>query len=159
MTQKIEQYLNEHHVPYEIVNHDRTATSLRAAQAAHVEASRLAKAVLLEGDDCCLAALIPADQDIRLGVLNLDFGEQRHLHLADETIVRQTFIDCDPGAVPGLPIAWGVETIWDDGLMAQPDIYLETGDHERLIHVETRHLREILSDMPHCHFSGPKKTH
>lgn len=61
--------------------------------------------------------------------------------------------------VPGLPNAWGVEMVWDDALMAQPDIYLEAGDHKRLLHVQTRHLREAFGDAPHCHFSQPRMQH
>ena len=157
MTRRVEQFLDEHHVPYEIVNHDPSATSLQAARAARVATKKLVKCVLLEGDDGFMAALIPADQEIHLGQLNMDYGER--VHLAEEAAVRETFADCDPGAVPGLPIAWGVETVWDDALLAQSDIYLEAGDHRRLIHVETRHLKEILADMPHCHFATPRKMH
>lgn len=157
MTRRIEQYLDDHQVPYEIVQHGHTATSLHSAHAAHVAASQMVKAVLLEGDGCCLAAMIPADRDIRLGLVSKDFGEQ--LHLADEATVRSTFADCDPGAVPSLPIAWNVDTVWDDDLLAQPDVYLEAGDHRHLIHVETLHLRKVLGAMPHCHFCGPRKTH
>ncbi len=49
--------------------------------------------------------------------------------------------------------------VWDDALMAQPDIYLEAGDHERLLHIETRYLREVFGDAPHCHFSQPRMQH
>jgi Ala-tRNA(Pro) deacylase len=156
-THRIESYLKERNVPFEIIDHSHSATSLQTAHAAKLDASRLAKAVLLEGEDCVLAALIPADQEVRLGHLKQDFGE--HIHLADEATVRRTFTDCDPGAMPGLPIVWGVETVWDDDLLAQPDIYLETGDHQRLIHVETRRLQMVLDEMPHCHFCGPRKAH
>lgn len=154
---RIERFLDEHHVPYEVVAHLRTATSLRTADAAGVPSDRLAKAVLLEGDDCHMAAMIPADRDVRLGQLRQDYGE--HLRLADEAAVRRLFDDCDPGAMPGLPSAWGVETVWDDELLAHTDIYLEAGDHEHLIHVTTRHLRQAMEDMPHCHFCGPKRPH
>lgn len=150
MNHRIEQYLDEHHVPYEVLNHRHTATSMHSAHAAHVVAGKMVKGVLLEGDDCYMAALIPADQDIRLGLLKMDFGE--HLHLADESTVRQAFADCDPGAVPSLPMAWGVDTVWDDELLTQPDIYLEAGDHQRLIHVETSDLLEILWRVTHCHW-------
>jgi hypothetical protein len=40
--------------------------------------------------------------------------------------------------------------------MAQPDIYLEAGDHERLLHIETRYLAELFGDAPHCRFSQPR---
>jgi Ala-tRNA(Pro) deacylase len=46
--------------------------------------------------------------------------------------------------------------VWDDALMAMPDIYLEAGDHERLIHVETRYLRDLFGDAPHCRFTQPR---
>lgn len=156
-THKIEEYLEAHDVPYELVFHKRAATSLDAAHAAHIDASRMAKAVLLEGDGCYLAALVPADREIRLGRLIPDYGP--HVHLADESVISDLFADCDPGVVPGLPPAWGVETIWDEDLLAQPDVYLDAGDHVRLIHLETRYLKQLLRDMPHCHFCGPRKRH
>lgn len=156
-TQRMESYLVDHQVPYEVVTHDHTATSLQTAHAAGVDAGQVAKAVLLEGDGCMLAALVPADQDVRLGQLAEDLG--RHVHLADELTIRRMFSDCDPGAMPGLPMAWGVETIWDDALLAHGDIYLEAGDHERLIHLKTRDLEHVLADMSRCHFCGPRHAH
>lgn len=156
-THRIERYLEEHHVPFEVVAHEHTVTSLQTAHSAQVEAGRLAKAVLLESDDGLMAALIPANQEVRFGRLQLDYGE--HLHLANEATIREMFSDCDPGTVPGLPAVWGVETVWDDDLLAQPDIFLEAGDHMHLIRVETRYLKEALSGITHCHFGGPRKHH
>lgn len=156
-THKVEAYLADCNVPYEVVNHAHSSTSLQTAHAAGVDAARVAKAVLLEGDGCMLAAVIPADQDVRLGQLAEDLG--RHIHLADEAAIRRTFSDCEPGAMPGLPIAWGIEMVWDDALLAQPDIYLEAGDHLRLIHVETQRLQNAIAEVNRCHFSGPKKVH
>jgi Ala-tRNA(Pro) deacylase len=79
--------------------------------------------------------------------------------LAEEAEVTQLFPECEPGVVPGLPNAWGVEMVWDDALMAQPDIYLEGGDHKRLLHIETRYLRDAFGDAPHCSFTQPRMQH
>lgn len=157
MTHRIEQFLDEHHIPYRIVLHEHTATSLQSAHAAHVDPARLAKAVLLQGDDGPMAAMIPADQQVRIGQLREDFGDQ--LHLADEASIQALFSDCDPGAVPGLPMAWGIETVWDEALLARSDLFLEAGDHERLIHLETRRLLDAVPEMAHCHFAADKKHH
>lgn len=154
---RMEQYLMDYRVPFDLMEHEPTATSLQTAHAAGIQAGRLAKAVLLEGDGCMLAAMIPADQDVRLGQLTEDLGQ--HIHLAGEATIRGMFPDCDPGTMPGLPNAWGVETVWDDALLAQPDIYLEAGDHRRLFHVETGNLRNAIADHNHCHFCGPKHAH
>lgn len=151
------QYLNERHIPFEMVSHPRAATSRQTAIAAGVDSHRLVKTVLLEAPDCYLAAMIPADEQVRLGRLSRDYGKD--LSLAKEDAVRLLFDGCDPGAAPGLPIAWNVDMVWEDDLLAQPDLYLEVGDHERLIHVETKYLREMLGDTPHCHFAQPHTQH
>lgn len=154
---KIEDYLSSHHVSFEVLTHERAATSMEAARLAHIEPQRLVKAVLLEGDDCLMAAMIPANCDVSLDMLKDDFGE--HIHLADETTIRNTFLDCDPGAVPGLTKAWGVDMVWDDELLAQPDLYLEAGDHMHLLHVQTHNLMDVLADAPHCHFVKSSTVH
>lgn len=154
---RIERYLDSHLIPFDIVAHPHSETSAETARAAGLEASRVAKGVLLDGVDCQMVAMIPADQEVHLGKLGLDHGVE--FSLADEASVGRLFADCESGVIPGLPNAWGVEMVWDDALMAQPDIYLEAGDHRRLVHVETRYLRELFGDAPHCHFSQPRHHH
>jgi Ala-tRNA(Pro) deacylase len=150
-------YLTEHQVPFEMLAHPHTATSRQAALAAGVDSHRLVKAVLLEAPDCFLAAMIPADEQVRLGMLSQDYGLP--LSLASEDDVNTLFKGCDPGSAPGLPIAWDVEMVWEDDLLAQPDLYLEAGDHEHLLHVQTQYLREMLGDVPHCHFARAHTQH
>lgn len=154
---RMERFLDEHMIPFEVVGHPHSQTSIETARAAGIPPSRVAKGVLLDGQDCQMVAMIPADEEIHLGKLGLDQGVE--FSLADEASVSRLFSECEPGVVPGLPNAWGVEMVWDDDLMAQPDIYLEGGDHERLLHIETRYLREAFGDAPHCHFSQPRMQH
>ncbi|NDP47520.1 MAG: YbaK/EbsC family protein [Sulfuriferula multivorans] len=154
---RMERFLDQHMIPFEIVAHPHTQTSAATARAAKITPDRVAKGVLLNGLDCQMVAMIPADQEIHLGRLGLDNDVE--FSLADETSVSRLFSECAPGVVPGLPNAWGVEMVWDDALMAQPDIYLEAGDHERLLHIETRYLREAFGDAPHCSFSQPRSHH
>ncbi len=53
------------------------------------------------------------------------------------------FGDCEPGAVPALGDAYGIQVIWDDDLKYTSDIYIEAGDHEHLIRIEPESLQEI----------------
>ena len=148
---RMERFLDQHMIPFDLVAHPHTQTSAEIARATGVSPSRVAKGVLLDGVGCQMVAMIPADQEVHLGKLGLDHGVE--FSLADEASVSKLFWECEPGVVPGLPNAWGVEMVWDDALMTQPDIYLEAGDHERLLHIETRYLREAFGDAPHCSFS------
>ncbi len=154
---RIERFLDEHMIPFDIVAHPHTQTSLATARSARVASGRLAKGVLLQGKECVMVAMIPADQEVHLGRLGLEQGQE--FSLADETSVSELFPGCEPGVIPGLPQAWGVDMVWDDALMAEPDIYLEAGDHERLVHVETKYLWDMFGDAPHCHFSQPHVRH
>lgn len=154
---RMERFLDAHHIPFDLVAHPHSHTSAETARAAGVPLNRIAKGVLLDGQDCQMVAMIPANQEIHLGKLGLDHGLA--FSLASESSISSLFRECAPGVVPGLPNAWGVEMVWDDDLMAQPDLYLEAGDHERLLHIETRYLRELFGDAPHCHFSQPRMVH
>ncbi len=42
-----------------------------------------------------------------------------------------------------------METVWDDSLMLQPELYFEAGDHEHLVHVKSRDFFRLLADCPH----------
>jgi len=154
---RMERFLDEHLIPFDVVAHPHSQTSVETARAAEVHASRGAKGVLLDGGGCQIVAMIPANQEIQLGKLGQDVGME--VSLATEATVSSLFTECEPGVVPGLPNAWGVEIVWDDALMEQPDVYLEAGDHERLLHIETRFLREVFESAPHCHFSQPRMQH
>ncbi|MEW5787495.1 MAG: YbaK/EbsC family protein [Pseudomonadota bacterium] len=154
---RIERFLDSNLIPFEVVSHPHTQTSAETARRAGIAAGRVAKGVLLDSTGCLMVAMVPADQDIRLGKLGQDNATD--YSLADAASIAELFEGCEPGVIPGLPNLWGVEMIWDDALMAQPDLYLEAGDHERLVHVETRHLRKVFSDAPHCHFSKPRTRH
>jgi Ala-tRNA(Pro) deacylase len=153
----MERFLDQHMIPFDLVVHPHTQTSTETAHAAGIPLDRVAKGVLLEGLGCQLVAMIPGDQEVHLGKLAQDVGME--VSLADEATVRRLFAECEPGVVPGLPNAWGVEIVWDDALMAQPDVYLEAGDHERLLHIETRYLNEAFENAPHCHFTEPRMQH
>ena len=154
---RMERFLDRHMIPFEVVTHPHSQTSIETARALGVPASRVAKGVLLDSAGCQMVAMIPADREIQLGKLGQDHDME--FSLAEETSVSRLFSECEPGVVPGLPNAWGVEMVWDDDLMAQPDVYLEGGDHRCLLHVSTRHLQAMFGDAPHCHFTQPRMQH
>ncbi|MBA1332895.1 prolyl-tRNA synthetase, partial [Candidatus Endoriftia persephone str. Guaymas] len=54
--------LNERHIPYEVLEHAKTATSPQAALAAHVPDDHIAKGVLMKDNIGYMLAVIPGDQ-------------------------------------------------------------------------------------------------
>jgi len=151
ISHRLTDYLDGQGTEYEICEHEPSRTSAETARSAHVPPGQLAKSVLLEDDSGCMLAVVPSDKSVMLGQLSEMLGRKR-LHLCDEQRIASMFDDCVPGAVPPVGMAWGVETIVDDELDASDVVYLEGGDHERLLRMSAEQFRELMSPALHGHF-------
>jgi len=149
---KLSDYLKANHVQYEVVHHSHSGNSMQTAKASNVPARCLAKAVVLEDDNRAVMAVLPASR--RLQLRELQAGSGQALRLATEADLKGLFSDCEPGAVPPLGALYGIETVWDDSLMEQPDTYFEAGDHETLVHMKTRDFIGLMKGARHMAFSA-----
>ena len=77
------------------------------------------------------------------------------MSLADEDEIGCLFPDREFGAVPPVGAAYGLPVMVDDALAAQPDIYLEAGDHLSLLHVSGEQFAGLMQDVQHGRFSSP----
>ncbi len=151
---KLSDYLKANEVQFDLVQHSHSGSSMQTAKASDVPADRVAKAVVLEDDRHALMAVLPASR--RLELRELRAGSGPALRLATETRLKYLFKDCEPGAVPPVGGAYGIETVWDDSLMDQPDTYFEAGDHETLVHMKTRDFIGLMKGARHMAFSARK---
>jgi Ala-tRNA(Pro) deacylase len=147
----VRQYLAQEGVEYSTVTHPRTRDSSHSAEAAHVPGDRLAKCVMLGDDNGYLMAVIPASH--RLDLTAVCHELNRDLSLASEREIMELFKDCDPGAVPPLGCAYGIETVLDQSFGDMPDAYFEGGDHESLVHVSGRDFLKLMADAPRRYVS------
>ena len=147
-------YLDQRGTRYEICAHAYSRSSAETARSAHVQPSQLAKSVVLEDDTGCLMAVIPADQTVMVGALARLLG-RKDLRLADEERIATLFDDCDRGAVPTVGMAWGIETVVDDELEAREVVYMEGGDHERLLRMSHDQFHALMSSQLHGRFCKP----
>jgi Ala-tRNA(Pro) deacylase len=153
MAMSLRAYLESHPLHYSVVSHDYTESSQRAAAAAHQTGHKVAKSVLLKDEQGYLLAVLPATHRLHLGELHhlLD----RRLGLATEAEVGALFGDCAVGAIPPAGTLYQVETIVDETLLAQDDIYFEAGDHEQLIHMNRQDFTKLLGNAMRARFSRP----
>jgi Ala-tRNA(Pro) deacylase len=148
---RVQHYLDDCGVDYEILEHARTMTSMRTAEAGHISGERLAKGVLLKSDGGYCIAVLPASCHLRLG--EVQGCLRQPVGLATEAEVGQLFADCELGAVPPIGGPYGLEMIIDDSLTEQPDVYFEAGDHTSLIHVNASAFQRLTADAQHGRFS------
>ena len=148
----VSDYLAEHDVPYDVLTHQHTASSTESAEASHVPGSRLAKSVVLEDEQGYVMVVLPASRHVDLGELHRVL--KRDLGLATETELGTLFSDCEIGALPAIGPAYGMETLVDESIAEQPDIYFEAGDHEQLIHVSAEAFEALMgANVRHGYFS------
>jgi Ala-tRNA(Pro) deacylase len=150
---RVSEYLAEQDADYEILDHPHSSTSMETAQLSHVPGDLVAKTVVLEDDRGYLLAVLPATCRVDLGELHRQTN--RNLGLATEYELGALFDDCEPGAVPPLGGIYDLETIVDESLSEQSDVYFEAGDHERLIHVSSETFDVLLGEAQHSEFSRP----
>jgi Ala-tRNA(Pro) deacylase len=138
----LKQYLDGHHASYDVVLHGRTATARQTARECEVPNACLAKGVLLRDGRSYLLAVLPASR--QLDAAKLGHLVDRPVELATENEAATVFRDCAPGAVPPIGPAYGLETVIDDRIMAEPEIYFEGGDHESLVHMRGEAFQELV---------------
>jgi Ala-tRNA(Pro) deacylase len=152
---RLSSYLDQRGTRYEILLHKHSRSSAETARAAEIPSHQLAKSVMVEDDAGFVMAVVPADRNVQLGQLSR-LLHREHLRLADETAIAAMFVDCDRGAVPTLGMAWNVPTVIDDELEANEVVYLESGDHERLLRLSNDQFHELMLAARHGHFSGER---
>ena len=151
---RLSNYLDQHGAHYESCSHPHSRCSAETVRAAHVVPSQLAKSVLLEDDAGCVVAVVPADKAVMVGRLSRLLG-RRALHLSDETRMGMLFDGCERGALPAVGMAWGIETIVDEELDANDVVYMEAGDHERLLRMSGEQFQAVMRGVMHAHICKP----
>lgn len=152
MAISLQKYLESHPLDYSVLSHDHTESSQHSAAAAHRTGYKVAKSVLLKDDQGYLLAVLPACHRLHLGRLHHALG--RNLGLATETELNALFGDCTPGAIPPAGALYDLDTVVDEALLEQDDIYFEAGDHEQLIHMDRDSFAALLGDATRGSFSS-----
>lgn len=131
---------------YDTVEHPFALTTAAAGVSAAIALRQVAKAVVLHHRGGYLVAVIPAMHKLLLAEVERLTGAS--VSLAPETEIQRIFGDCASGAIPALGQAYGLSVIWDRCLQDEEDIYLEAGDHRRLLHLRQAQFRRLMHNSP-----------
>jgi len=111
----------------------------------------IAKAVLVKDRQGFAMVVIPGSNWVKLQALQEE--ADRDFELADESDVDELFSDCQPGAIPPLGPAYGMETFLDEQLTSLANVYFEAGDHIHLVQVNGKAFHDLLKGARHGHYS------
>lgn len=151
MTTTLQKYLSNNSISYDLIPHRMTMTSIDSAQTVHINGKFVAKSVILEDDLGYLMAVVPASEHVQIDKLNKMLD--RKMELAPESELTKVFFDCEPGAIPPVGSAYGIQSIIDEDLLHCSDIYFEAGNHRELIHIKGKDFKQLMEGAPHWKIS------
>ena len=125
---RLEAYLREKEVPFEIRHHPRAVTAQEVAASEHVPGKMLAKTVMVLADGKMIMLALPATYqvDIEKASTALRAGEVR---LAQEGEFEDTFPDCEVGAMPPFGNLYEVPVYVEEALAEDETIVFRAGTH------------------------------
>ncbi len=151
-----QRYLVQRNAEYDLMLHPHTGSSHETAEAANVAEDHIAKAVVVKDAVGYAIVVIPASHQLRLNHLRHEL--KRDFQLVPEDELARLFEDCEPGAVPPLGPAYGIETLLDYALTSLGDVYFEAGDHEQLVHLSGDEFQSLLNGARRGYFSRESRS-
>lgn len=151
MAETIKSYMSAHQIDYDLVPHPKTYNSRESAEATHIPDDHIAKAVIVKDGQGYAMAVIPGRHWLKLKAMREEIG--RDFELAEEAEINKLFSDCKSGAIPPLGPAYQLETFMDQRLLMLANVFFEAGDHEHLVHVDSKAFHTLLKGARHGYFS------
>lgn len=125
---RLQDYLDSHHVHYEVLDHQEAYTAPEIAHTLHVSGKMLAKVVMIKADERFVMAVLPSNWKIDLDRLK-EALESSHVRLATEDEFKGLFPDCDIGTMPPFGNLYGVDVYVDQSLTEDDAIVFQAGTH------------------------------
>lgn len=128
---KVQDFLRDKHVPFEVMMHSATYDSQHMAHELHVSGHDVAKTVLLRWDDESkyAVAVLPASRRLDLDKAAEALGTKK-AELAEEVDLKKKCPDCELGALPPFGSCYGMLTLADEALGAHAEIVFEANSHQ-----------------------------
>jgi Ala-tRNA(Pro) deacylase len=125
---KLEDYLRENAVAFEVQHHPRAVTAQEVAATEHVPGKMLAKTVMVLADEQMVMLALPAPYQVNLEKAGavLGAGEVR---LAEEEEFEGSFPDCELGAMPPFGNLYGLPVYVEETLVEDETIFFRAGTH------------------------------
>lgn len=142
--EKLQRYLDEHRVAYEILTHPPAYTAQEVAAAQHIKGRDLAKVVIAEAGDQPLMVVLPATRRLDLLKLRPLLPSNAQPRLAHEAEFAHLFGACEAGAMPPFGNLYGIPVYADQSLAAEETIVFQAGTHTETVRMRSADFVELV---------------
>ena len=140
----ISKFLASQHVNYQSHTHSRAYTAQGTAQAEHLSGKKLAKVVIVVVDNReKIMAVVPASCRVDLEKLG-KLLDSNWIRLATEEEFKDTFPECELGAMPPLGNIYHLEVWVDEALKSCPTITFNAGTHAEIIQMSFSDFEQLV---------------
>ena len=140
--ERLEQYLRENSVPFEVMTHAQSYTMQEVAAALHVSGKQVAKAVMVEADGEMVMLVLPAPYRLNFGKVRTMLGAKA-VKLAEEGEFADLFPDCAPGAMPPFGNLYDVPVYVDQALAEKESVVFRIGTHREAMRIACADLARL----------------
>jgi Ala-tRNA(Pro) deacylase len=140
---RLEYYLRENGVPFEVQHHPRVITAQEVAATEHVPGKMLAKVVMVLADGKMVMLALPAPDQVdpeKVGEV-LGVGEVR---LAEEEEFEDAFPDCEVGAMPPFGNLYDLPVYVEEALAEDETIFFRAGTHTDTMSVRYADFEQLV---------------
>jgi Ala-tRNA(Pro) deacylase len=128
----LREYLDKHGVRYVVISHSPAYTAQGIAALSHTPGKEYAKSVVVKLDNDLALAVLPASFQVDVGLLK-KATKARTVELASEEEFKDSFPECETGAMPPFGNLYGMKVIADESLAKDQQITFNACSHRELI--------------------------
>jgi Ala-tRNA(Pro) deacylase len=139
---RLKELLDASGVTYEHHVHPNTFTAAETAESIPVPDNEMAKAVIVNADGLLRMAVVPANRRVDLQHLKF-ITRSENIRVASESEFRNTFPDCEVGAMPPFGTIFGIPVYCDVQLENDEFIEFNAGTHHETIRMAFRDFKRL----------------
>lgn len=141
---QVKQYLDENDVKYVIMGHSPAYTAREIAEASHIPGKHFAKTVMVKVDGRLALAVLPASDHVDLKSLKRSLGAES-VELAQEEEFKNSFPDCELGAMPPFGNLFDMEVFVSPHLTEADRIAFNAGSHTEIMQLAYSDFQRLVN--------------
>ena len=144
---RLKDFLDKEHIKYVTIGHSPAYTAQEIAAEAHIPGKELAKTVVIKIDGEMAMVVTPASEMIELDHLREVLGASK-VDLATENEFKDSFPDCETGAMPPFGNLYGMKVFVSQTLREDEQIAFNAGTHSELVRLPYTEFERLVHPTP-----------
>ena len=140
---KLENYLRENAVSFEVQHHPRVVTAQEVAATEHIPGNLLAKTGMVLADGKMAMLVLPAPYEADLEKMG-EVLEAKEVRRAEEEEFESAFPDCEVGAMPPFGNLYELPVYVEEALAEDETIFFRAGTHTETMSLKYADFEQLV---------------